>query len=93
MIFFGQSEICHFQLGPGRKSCQANGRILAGLHSRERLKKDIGRKDIGRILQKDPVREAKFVGLLCNSLVLSRIKSIFDMEVIGISHIPRCYGD
>ena len=31
---------------------------------------------------KDLVREAKFVGLLCNSLVLNHIKSIFGMEVL-----------
>ena len=31
---------------------------------------------------KDPVREAKFVGLLCNSLALRCIKSILGMEVL-----------
>ena len=51
---------------------------------------------VGSYKLEDPVREAKFVGLLCNSLVLSRIKSIFGIAVlwdIGISHIPRCRGD
>ena len=42
---------------------------------------------VGSYKLKDPVREAKCVGLLCNSLVLSRIKSIWYGGFMGISHI------
>ena len=51
----------------------------------------IKEKDVGRTYKlNDPIREAKLVGLLCNSFVLSRIKSIFGMEVLwGDSHQPH----
>ena len=67
------ARILYF-VGSYTGSWQDRSRILAGLHNRKRL--------VGSCKLKDPIRDAKLIRLLCNSFVLSRIKSIFGMEVL-----------
>ena len=60
-----------------KKNCQ---RVLAA--SLRVVSAMTGNPPLGSYKLKDPIREAKLVGLLCNSFVLNRIKSISGMQVL-----------